>query len=213
MKLWLWLLLPSIAFAAKLNPVLLIELHPSQFAVGFRALSDKLGEVKAVEGNAKQLEAYLKKNAFPIVLGPNRRRYLQDGHHTGLALRQRGVKQAYYSVSEDWSSLAESDFQRKMVDEKRVYLRDAAGKPRPMSELPATLDQLADDAYRSVAFFVKERGGFRKSKEPFAEFQWAEFFRPRVPVGTSDAAFEAAVLSAMKWARRPEAAHLPGYIP
>ncbi len=213
MKFLFLLALSSLAFGAKSAPVALKDLHPSQFAVGRRALADKIAEVKAVEGNPKKLETFLKKKDFPVVVGPKGRLYLQDGHHMGLALIQRGIQNGYYSVEEDWSSLAEGEFWKKMIAENRVYLRDENGVARSVSELPLQLTLLADDPYRSLAFFVKERGGFRKSKEPFAEFQWAEFFRSRVPVGSSDAAFEAAITTAMKWARRPEAAHLPGFIP
>lgn len=205
-------LLPALIWAKAL-PVSLHDLHPSQFSVGYRALAVKVEEVRAVENPPHRLDAFLKKNEFPVVRGPRGVLYLIDHHHLGLALVQRGVKSGYHNVDADWSSLEDAEFWKKMEAEKKVYLRDATGRLRTPAELPATLSQLADDPYRSLAYFVRERGGFKKTKVPFAEFLWADFFRPRIPVGSSDAAFEVAISSAMSWARRPEASHLPGYIP
>ncbi len=204
-------LIPAL-FGAKLTPISLDHLHPCQFAVGFRAVEEKVAQVKAAQGKPRKFDDFLERNAFPAILGPKRRIYIQDHHHLGIALLKRGVRKGYYSIDADWSGLSEAEFWAKMEAENKVYLRDETGALRQPEELPTRLDALADDPYRSLAYFVKERGGFLKSKQPFAEFLWAEFFRYRIRVGTSDGAFEAAVRQGVKWARHPEAASLPGYL-
>jgi hypothetical protein len=52
----------------------------------------------------------------------------------------------------------------------------------------AAIADLIDDPYRSLAGFVRKRGGFVKTEKPYVEFAWADFFRTRVRLGDWDAA-------------------------
>jgi hypothetical protein len=58
---------------------------------------------------------------------------------------------------------------------------------------------------------VRDAGGYEKTPTAFAEFLWADFFRPRVAIGPTRQDFQKSVDQAMKIATSPEAAHLPGY--
>jgi hypothetical protein len=85
-------------------------------------------------------------------------------------------------------------------------------EPLPHNRLPSSLLGLKDDPYRSLAWAVREAGGFVKTDKPFTEFKWAEFFRPRIPMGSGEVAWEAAVQAAIRLAKSPAAAGLPGAV-
>jgi hypothetical protein len=71
---------------------------------------------------------------------------------------------------------------------------------------------LADDPYRSLAWAVREAGGFTKVDVPFFEFKWADFFRKRIVIERTENGPKKAFEEAMKLARSSEASHLPGFV-
>jgi hypothetical protein len=58
---------------------------------------------------------------------------------------------------------------------------------------------------------MRNAGGFEKTPTAFAEFLWADFFRPRVEIGSTRADFEVAVKKALALAGSKAASKLPGY--
>ena len=80
------------------------------------------------------------------------------------------------------------------------------------SALPAAIPHLKRDAYRDLAWSVREGGGFVKSEQPYSEFRWAQFFRCRIPRTSVLRDFEHAHDRAMMLARSEAASHLPGFI-
>ena len=84
--------------------------------------------------------------------------------------------------------------------------------PREALYLPRDIRGLADDPYRSIAWFVRKAGGFENSDRNFAEFKWANFFRKK---GLLDRhginGLTIALKKAAKLAQSPEAKGLPGY--
>ncbi len=60
---------------------------------------------------------------------------------------------------------------------------DASGERRPYADIPASITELADDAHRSLAGFLRNAGGFAKDASPFAEFLWADYLRPHITRG------------------------------
>lgn len=134
-----------------------------------------------------------------------------DRHHLGKALHRRGHEEIYLDVLEDWSNLKPGEFWMRMHSDNHLFLFDEKGGERLSSELPGKLDDLANDEYRSLAYFVREAGGFKKTKVPYAEWHWAQFFRTRIDLGKTDEEFEAAIPKAVKLAQSAEASHLPGY--
>ena len=92
-----------------------------------------------------------------------------------------------------------------------VYPYDRNGKRHDPKDLPADVRALQDDPYRSVAWQVRERGGYLKTAEPFEEFLWASFFRRHMTVEPVHH-FQKAVEEALTLAKSPLAAGLPGYL-
>ncbi len=191
------------------------RLHPTQFALGWREVAAKRDRIAAMTPDERG--AYLRKKDVPIVIGPGGRAYLTDGYHTLRALIEAPVadKTAFGHVLANWSTLAPAEFWARMESSGYAHLRDAAGAPRPATELPASLTAMQLDPYRGLAWAVMEAGGFAERKDVlFQEFRWAEHFRGKVAWDDADDdAFERAVEDARGLARRPEAQGLPGARP
>ena len=79
--------------------------------------------------------------------------------------------------------------------------------------MPDDLADLADDPYRSLAGFVRFKGGFIKTATPYMEFQWADYFRPLIRRKQMAENFDKAVKRAAVLAHAAGAAGLPGYVP
>jgi hypothetical protein len=72
------------------------------------------------------------------------------------------------------------DFWKSMEENNEVYLKDQNGKEITPSELPASIKDLSNDPFRSLAGAVRESCGFEKdakaaSGEDYLEFQWADY--------------------------------------
>jgi hypothetical protein len=94
---------------------------------------------------------------------------------------------------------------------KCVHPIDQKGRPQGFEDIPDHLEKLVDDPHRSLAGYVRDAGGYEKTPTAFAEFLWADFFRPRVKIGPTRPQFDASVATGLKLASSPDAAHLPGY--
>ena len=95
-----------------------------------------------------------------------------------------------------------------------VYLYDNQGHgPLDPDRLPRKVSELTDDPYRALAWAVRKRGAYRKTKASFAEFQWANYFRSRVPIGPAPGDFDRAVEAALQDQPCARAKGLPGYEP
>ena len=210
------LLLVTGADAKKARPeglvkVALTSLHPTQGAVGMREAGVKRAEVLERASDPKRLDKFLAKHAIPVVVGPNGLLYLIDHHHLGLALWQAQVAEVYVSIEDDLSSLTIVEFWKRMEAEGKVHAFDQTGRKIDPSELPDNLGALKDDPYRDLAGSVRDAGGFDKTKAPFSEFSWADFFRARVAAGLIASDYDAAVRQGMVLAHGAEAAALPGF--
>lgn len=188
--------------------------RPTQFAVGFRAVSDKEKKIAKRQGDEAKLDAYLEEDTSPVVIGPEGVVYIIDGHHLGRALWNLGIKETYASVTANLADLGETDFWRLMDEKKWVYPFDEKGEgPQPFSLLPKTFGDMRDDPFRSLASAVREEKGFQKSSEPFAEFRWAEHFRARIPLEVVSKDFDGAVKRALALTGAEDASSLPGFQP
>ncbi|HTN98121.1 MAG TPA: ParB-like protein, partial [Nordella sp.] len=85
------------------------------------------------------------------------------------------------------------------------------GKRRSYADVPATLTELVDDPYRSLAGALRRAGGFAKDTSPFSEFLWADFMRRHVKRTMVEDNFERALKQALSIARKQEANYLPGW--
>lgn len=190
-------------------------LHPTQFALGWREVVFKRGKIEQKPASA--LVTYLQDKNVPVVIGPGGVPYMTDGHHTIRALLESNSpdKTVYGHILANWSALPAGEFWPRMEAANYAYLRDAAGRRRPASDLPAMLLEMQRDPYRGLAWAVMEAGGFRERKDVFfQEFRWAEFFRDKVSWDDADdEAFDHALNVARALARTPGALSLPGARP
>lgn len=189
------------------------QLRPTQIAVGMRQVAEKQDKLQRLAKKPERLKEFLKDRPVRVVLGPGKKAYIIDRHHLGLALVLEGYKSAPVIVEEDFSRMSEENFWKKMEEKKYVHPYDSDGKKQPLSEIPETLEDLEDDPYRALAGFARNEGAFIKSMTPFAEFEWADYFRSRISRKLVENDFDKALKQAHKLARSDDAKDLPGYIP
>jgi hypothetical protein len=117
-------------------------------------------------------------------------------------------------VRENLSHLSPEDFWAKMREKNWVWLEDEAGHPVTADVLEKMrVWDLADDPYRSLAWVVRQMGGFQKTAIPFAEFFWGKRFRELgIQVGKTPEEFARAVREAYQISRSEKFADLPGFI-
>jgi len=187
------------------------ELHPTQFAVGMAEVREK--ERKLINMDPGDLEEYKRKHPEPAVKGPGGTLYIIDHHHLARALYDIGAEKTFCVEEADYSALDNAAFWKKMDEKKWVYAYNEYGEgPRPYSELPATVRGLEDDPYRTLAWAVREAGGYKKTDAPFAEFKWADFFRDKFSRGDINNDLKGCTKKAVKMAHSPQASALPGYL-
>jgi hypothetical protein len=194
---------------AKLHVVEIHRLRPTQITVGLFEVHDKRAKLESLKKHEQQ--ELLAAHPIPAVWGPDDKLYITDHHHLGRAASEAGVETGFFWVEADFSKLPIAQFWPKLNAAKWVHPIDQKGQLRGFEDIPDHLEKLRDDPYRSLAGYVRNAGGYDKTPTAFAEFQWADFFRPRVVIGPTRAEFEHCVESAVKLATSLEAAHLPGY--
>ena len=194
---------------AKLHEVEIHRLRPTQITVGLIEVHDKRNQLLSLKKSEQQ--EFLQAHPIPAVWGPDGKLYITDHHHLGRACSEAGVDTGFFQVEDDLSKVPIAQFWPKMATAHWVHPTDQAGTPRPFEDIPDHLEKLVDDPYRSLAGYVRNAGGFEKTPTAFAEFLWADFFRPRVRIGPARPDFNKSVDSAIKIATSPDAAHLPGY--
>ncbi|SAK50529.1 ParB-like protein [Caballeronia ptereochthonis] len=194
---------------ANITRVDIAQLRPMQATVGMLEVDAKRKHLRALD--AKALRDFLKSAPIPTVLGKRDRHYIIDHHHLARALADSGIAEAYVEVAADLSRLPNEEFWNTVIAHKWVHPYDERGMLRALSAIPDDVKDLADDPYRSLAAFVRNAGGYLKTPEPFAEFQWADFYRTRVPLWTNEFQFNAVVEQSIHLASSPDARTLPGF--
>jgi hypothetical protein len=194
-----------------LSKVTILNLRPTQFALGMREVEAKTS--KLVKLGPDERHDYLRDHPVPLVLGPEGVPYLIDHHHLARAAWEVGIKELATETRADLSHLSESKFWEQMAHEGWVYLHDQFGKgPHLPDLLPLDVRGLADDPFRSLAWAVREEKGYDKSPIPFCEFRWAEFLRKHIVDHPMKMGFELALKKALLLCHKSEAKSLPGYI-
>jgi len=191
-------------------------IRPTQGRHGQYEVELKKKELAALLKDPAKLDEYLRNNPVPTVIGPDGIRYATDKHHLMRALHELGIDTCYQRVVADLSSLDQASFVSELQARGWIYLHDDTGKlTQTIGDLPQSVAGLRDDPYRSLAYLVKKAGGFKKSKEPFSEFKWANFFRARIMIGPGEQGLQDAVAEAMRLAQSDEARNLglPGLAP
>lgn len=194
---------------AKLHEVEIHRLRPTQITVGMIEVHDKRARLEAMKKSEQR--DFMAAHPIPGVWGPDGKLYITDHHHLGRAASEAGVDTGFFWVEDDFSKLPLAQFWPKMSEAKWAHPIDQHGQPRSFEDIPDHLEKLVDDPYRSLAGYVRDAGGYEKTPTAFAEFLWADFFRPRVLIGPTQPDFHQCVGTATRLATTPEAAHLPGY--
>lgn len=193
------------------------QIHPTQFVLGNLSIQSKTKKIELMYKEGK-IEKYLQKKYAPAVIGPNGLYYILDRHHTSYSILNSKIstryKKLYIKVMHNWSRLSNNEFSKKMIANKLVWLKDENHKDRKFSELPKHINNLGDDPYRSLAWSVRKKGGFKKTAISFQEFYWGMFFKNQgIELRSSDENAVKAVLNqALKLAKSPAASNLPGYL-
>ena len=191
----------------------LLDLKPTQFAVGMLEVDEK---VKVVEAFGKrERRQWVEDNPVPVVISPRKELYITDHHHFLVVCYHLGIRKVQVKVVEDLSKshLTYDQFWKLMNKRRAVYPYCQFGEgPREPLYLPRDIRGLADDPYRSLAWFVRKAGAFENSDKNFAEFQWANFFRSQKLLSrVGPWGFARALVKAAKLAQSPKAKNLPGF--
>jgi len=193
----------------KLKRAKIKELRPTQLTVGMLEVEVKRKRIAALSAEAR--EEYVEAHPMPAVLGPEGAIYITDHHHLARAALEAKVEEACFEIVADFSRLAVEKFWPAMDKRLWVHPLDEHGVKHCYSFIPARLDQLVDDVYRSLAGFVRDAGGFKKVDAAFVEFIWADYFRRNIAIEDVRSDFKAAVRRARHLARSPHAKRIPGY--
>ena len=192
------------------------NLRPTQYSLGMLSISSKVIEIESAYTNGK-IEKFLKSKTAPAILGPDNNYYITDRHHTSFAITKASIPQEYkrlrLKILLNWSDLSFSEFEKRMIDNKYVWLRDEKHNEREFKDLPKRISDLSDDPYRSLAWKVRKEGGFNKVKVSYLEFYWGMFFKQNGIILSSSDPYEidSVLKSAKILAKSKLSASLPGH--
>lgn len=191
----------------------ILDLRPTQFAVGMMEVDEKIKQVLSFK--KKELKSYITESIVPVVRGPNGQLYVVDKHHFLCVCYHLGIRKVNVEIIKDFHSedMSYAQFWKWMHKTRHAYPFCQFGEgPRKEFYLPRDIRGLADDPYRSIAWFVRKSGAFENTSRNFAEFKWANFFRSKKLLDREGlSGFEKALLKAINLAQSPAARGLPGY--
>lgn len=191
----------------------ILDLRPTQFAIGMLEVEEK---IQIVQGyRKKQMRDFIDESPVPVVVGPDGDLFLIDRHHFLAVCYHVGIKKVRVRIVKDVSKrrMTYSQFWKWMFKTRNAYPFCQFGEgPRKALYLPKDIRGLADDPYRSLAWFVRKAGAFENSERNFAEFKWANFFREHKLLDRHGlAGMPKALIKAVQLAQSPSAKHLPGF--
>lgn len=191
----------------------ILDLKPTQLAVGMLEVDEKITALK--KSGKKKLKKYVEETLVPVVRAPNGELFVVDHHHFLSVCYHLDVKKVRVEIVKDLkgSKISYRQFWDKMIHDGQTYLFCQFGNgPHREFYLPRDIRGLADDPYRSLAWFVRKAGAFKNSDRNFAEFQWANFFRSKKLLNRGGMAkFPSALKKAVELAQSNEAKGLPGF--
>lgn len=193
-----------------LKPVPISALRPTQITVGLREVHARRKHWRA-ERTGKRRDAFLQKHLIPVILGFGDQHFILDHHHLVLALHQEGLKEMYVTVIADLSGLDEDTFWFVLDQRNWMHPFDHKGVRRSHREIPASVEGLQDDPFRSLAGELRRTGGFAKDTTVYSEFLWADFLRRRIKKKLVEENFTRALKAALKLSKGKDAEYLPGW--
>ena len=171
------------------------KFSPTQNAVGMDEVNLKTAKIRKYD--EEKLREYLYLRPVPVVIGQGRFHPI-DRHHMLRSLWKaagrdneagltRDDAQVVVKVVDNWEFIESAKRFWKAMDKNQwVYPFDyGGGGPLNVKELKERIQDLRNDPYRSLAWYVRKRFGYFKDRSNpiFAEFKWANFFRTRVQLG------------------------------
>jgi hypothetical protein len=163
----------------------------------------------------KKRKKFARATVVPVIRGHDSHFYVVDHHHFLCVCYHLGIEKVRIRVVRDLSKRkpSYSEFWKWMRRNRKSYLFCQFGEgPRKELYLPKDIRGLADDPYRSLAWFVRKAGAFKNSERNFAEFEWANFFRAKKLLDRDGlGGIDKAMVAAVALAQSREAARLPGY--
>jgi hypothetical protein len=188
-------------------------LKPTQFSIGEFEVRSKL---RRLEDKKRRRKDFIKSHAVPVAISPDGEYYALDHHHFVVAALIAGIRKVRIDVRADFSErkMSRAAFWKEMERKGWLYLYDQFGEgPREPLYLPFDMQGLSDDPYRSLAWMVREAGGFGNADEFYTSFPWVEFFRrKRLLRGGERRDLQRVLPAAVRLARSPQARKLPGYL-
>ena len=139
----------------------------------------------------------LRGDPIRVVSGPGGDLFITDHHHTAYAWLLV-EQERHESPTNGICRIVNAEKGLSPVFETEEQFSTELEAKHLVRRPPQSLAALADDPYRSLAWLVRDRGGFCRTELEFAEFAWADFFRriwawpsgtrtswPRIPVTRS----------------------------
>lgn len=186
------------------------KLHPTQLTLGLTEVKRRAKAMRALSKG--DLKALVENKAVPYVIGPQRRLYMVDHHHLCRALlRIDHDWVALGACLADWSVMEAKPFWARMEQEGYCWPIDAEGNRRPCVKIPASIDELTDNPWRTLARGVRGLA-YANQDTPFQEFMWGNYFRSFMTTRLLQTDIALAEDLACRLARLDEAQDLPGYL-
>lgn len=189
-------------------------LHPLQGAVGRDEVRHK---AEAIADHPKKARKALARDPILVVRGPDDGLFILDHHHAAAAWAMAGEPMALCRIVPRPPFATAEAFWSGLVADRLVRLADQDGRSLAPDALPASVADLPDDPYRSLAWRLRKAGGFCRAamaQREFAEFLWADWLRrqPALPEDAVRRAPKTLLAEALALARSPAAAGLPGFV-
>jgi len=178
------------------------ELHPTQPDVGMAHVDRILDKArsdakKGRHGNtaAEVLRHHAEEKPTTVLIGPERRLFIVDGHHHAVALFREvgadGTTTCMVGENDAPVTLDSGRFWHWMDMNRHARLRgvtDPTGQKLVAKLPPDTLGGLGDDPYRSLASFVENACDAEMTGD-YVQFDWADLLRNKAaaPGGPDDA--------------------------
>jgi hypothetical protein len=184
---------------ARTRRVEILSVRPTQITVGQREVEEKRRRFRDAAATSERSPPYRR---VPVVLGPNASVFALDRHHWLCALFAEGVAEVDVQVMDDLGHLDPPSFWRTL--ERRGWCRPygADGRRLSYAAMPASILDLQDDPFRSLAGAVRRKGGFEKNKALFSEFLWADHLRGLIDPSMVAHDFDRALAAALELIRR-----------
>ena len=191
------------------HPVEIAELRPTQMTIGLREAKTRAAHLKALA--AQDSDKLVRKHVIPVVKGPKEKYYVIDHHHLCRAMLFAGQDQVSVTVVLNLMRLEKDAFWVFMDNRGFVHPFDDEGKRCSYSDIPKSIEDMADDPFRSLAGALRRKGGYAKDTTPFSEFLWADFLRRQFNRKEAEKKFDATLAAALALAKKTDADHLPGW--